>query len=142
QAIEDHNLDDFQLILDTFESSLEDEQAIEKVKKFQTYIVGHWDYVKDWRKRISSPPKDTRGLGAIESNQRKISFRMKKRSMHCRADGAQAMVKLKHGIYNGSLRDVYLASQKRSIRKQHEVKHSVRMSEYFRQYTQPSIGAN
>lgn len=140
QAIKDHNLEDFQLILDTFESSLEDEQAIEKVKKLQTYIVGHWDYVKDWRKRISNPPKDARGLGAIESNQRKISFRMKKRGMHWSPDGAEAMVKVKQGIYNGTLRDVYLASQKRSKRKKREVKRTVRMSEYFRQSTQTSIG--
>ena len=110
------------------------------MKKLQTYIVGHWDYVKDWRKRISNPPKDARGLGAIESNQRKISFRMKKRGMHWSPDGAEAMVKVKQGIYNGTLRDVYLASQKRSKRKKREVKRTVRMSEYFRQSTQPSIG--
>ena len=140
KAISDHNLEDFQLILDTFESTLEDDQEIEKVRKFQTYIMGHWDYVKDWRKRISNPPEGARGLGAIESNQRKISFRMKKRGMHWSPAGAEAMVKVKQGIYNGTLRDVYLASQKRSKRKQREVKRTVRMSEYFRRSTQPTIG--
>ena len=65
---------------------------------------------------------------------------MKKRGMHWSPDGAEAMVKVKQGIYNGTLRDVYLASQKRSKRKQREVKRTVRMSEYFRQSTQPSIG--
>src|SRR5690625_3403095 len=97
QAIKDHNLEDFQLILDTFESSLEDEQAIEKVKKFQTYIVGHWDYVKDWRKRISNPPKDARGLGAIESKQRKFSFHFKKRGEQCSYDVSEVFRKM---IYN------------------------------------------
>src|SRR5690625_1197031 len=100
KAIEGYNWDDFHLILDTFESTLEEEKAIEKGREFQTYIVRHWAYIKDWRKRISHAPKGARGLGSMESNQRKISFRMKKRGMHWSKDGAEAMVKVKQGILN------------------------------------------
>src|SRR5690625_303367 len=80
KALKEHNLDDFKLILDTYESKLEDEKKIEKVGKFRTYILNHWDYITDWHERIDDPPEGARGLGVMESHQRRISFRMKKRS--------------------------------------------------------------
>ena len=51
------------------------------------------------------------------------------------------MVKIRQGIANNILREVYLASRHRSHRKQREFKRTVRMSEYLRQSKQPSIGA-
>jgi len=36
---------------------------------------------------------------------------MKKRGMHWSADGIEAMVKVKQGILNGTLREVYLSAQ-------------------------------
>lgn len=77
----------------------------------------------------------------MESNQRHVSYRMKKRGMHWSLKGAEAMVKIKQGILNGTLREVYLKDQKRSARKQHEVKKAVRMSQILRQPARPSIGA-
>src|SRR5690625_2680349 len=77
----------------------------------------------------------------MESHQRRISFRMKKRGMHWSREGAEAMVKIKQGIANNTLREVYLASQKRSHRQQRKVKQTVRMTEFLRQPTRPSIGA-
>ena len=140
-AIESYNLDNFKLWVDSYESTLEDEKKIEKVNEFRTYILNHWEFVRDWRERIDHSPEDARGLGAMESNQRHISFRMKKRGMHWSKEGAEAMVKVKQGILNGTLREVYLASQKRSKRKQRAFKKSIRMSDILRQQTRPSIGA-
>src|SRR5699024_10772884 len=138
--IHEYNMDDFTLILDTYESTLEDEDEVKKVKDFRTYILGHWEYIKDWRQRIDHPPKGARGLGGMESNQRKISFRMKKRGMHWSNGGAEAMVKVKQGMLNGTLREVYLKSHKRSNRQQREVKKTVRVSQILRQPSRPSIG--
>src|SRR5690606_23272529 len=39
KALEEHNLDEFTLILDTYESTLETEKAIKKVNEFRTYIL-------------------------------------------------------------------------------------------------------
>src|SRR5699024_6486959 len=108
--------------------------------KFRSYIVNHWDYISDWRKRVDDPPKESSGLGAMESHQRRVSFRMKKRGMHWSKEGAEAMVKVKKGIANNTLKEVYLASQHRSQRKQREDKKAVRMSEYLRQPIRPYIG--
>lgn len=141
KAIKSYNMEEFKLWLDTYESTLEDEKKIEKVNEFRTYILNHWEFVRDWRERIDHSPEDARRLGAMESNQRHISFRMKKRGMHWSEEGAEAMVKVKQGILNRTLREVYLASQKRSKRKQCAIKKSIRMSDILRQQTRPSIGA-
>src|SRR5699024_5852910 len=79
--------------------------------------------------------------GAMESNQRHISYRMKRRGMHWSDSGAEAMVKIKQGILNDTLREVYLASQHRSDRKQRKVKQTVRMSALLSQKTKPFISA-
>ncbi|GFR38522.1 hypothetical protein PRECH8_18180 [Insulibacter thermoxylanivorax] len=50
------------------------------------------------------------------------------------------MVKIKQGIFNGTLRAAYLKHMKMSTRKQREVKKVIRMSFYLRQPTRPSIG--
>src|SRR5699024_2480734 len=140
EALEKSSFDDFTLAVDTYESTLEDEKSNEKVVKFRSYLVNHWDYISDWRKRGDDPPKESRGLGAMESHQRRVSFRMKKRGMHWSKEGAEAMVKVKQGIANNTLKEVYLASQHRSHRKQRELKREVRTSYYLRETIRPSIG--
>ncbi|RCS34177.1 UPF0236 family transposase-like protein [Heyndrickxia coagulans] len=75
-----------------------------------------------------------------ESNQRHISFRMKKRGMHWSELGAEAMVKIKQGILNGTLREAYLKHRSRSERKQRNLKQSIRMSQLLKQPVRPSVG--
>ena len=140
KALENINLEDFKLIVDTYESTQNDEKKIKSISDFRTYILNHWEYIQDWRERAESPPCDARGLGAMESNQRRITYRMKKRGMHWSKDGAEAMVKIKQGIANNTLREVYLASQKRSFRKHREIRKTVRISQFLRQPSRPSIG--
>jgi len=48
KALKEFNLDNFMLILDTYECHLEDEKTIKKIDKFRTYILNHWDYILDW----------------------------------------------------------------------------------------------
>lgn len=140
KALKERNKDDFTLWLDTYESTLEEEEKIELLNEFRTYIFNQWDRIFDWRDKVENPPEDARGLGAMESNQRRISFRMKKRGMHWSEQGAEAMVKIKQGMLNSTLRDVYLASQQRSRRKQREVKRTVRMTKFLHQPHRQSIG--
>lgn len=75
----------------------------------------------------------------MEFNQRHVSYRMKMRGMHWSPKGAEAMVKIKQGILNRTLREIYLKDQKRSVRKQREVKKVVRRSQL--QPARASIGA-
>ncbi|KPH66628.1 UPF0236 family transposase-like protein, partial [Oceanobacillus caeni] len=118
KAIKEHELDDFIRWMDTLESTLETDKQLEKAEDFRRYIGGNWDRIFDWREKVENPPKEARGMGAMESNQRHISFRMKKRGMHWSLEGSEAMVKIKQGILNKTLRSVYLRDQRRSVRKQ------------------------
>lgn len=141
KAIESKDLKAFELATDTYESTLDEEKQVEKLNRFRTYILNHWDVIQDWRKRTENVPEGARGLGGMESNQRHISFRMKKRGMHWSVEGAEAMVKVKQGILNGTLREVYLLAQHRSDRQQRAFKKSIRTSSLLSQKTRLSIGA-
>lgn len=141
KALKEHDLDHFNLWLDTYESTLEDAKKIDKVRAFRSYILNNWDRIIDWRECVDNPPENARSLGAMESNQRHITYRMKKRGMHWSSDGAEAMVKVKQGKLNGTLREAYLKDSHRSARKQREVKKVVRMSTYLHEPNRPSIGA-
>jgi hypothetical protein len=140
KAINKHNLDEFKLNIDTYESTLEDENTIEKVKGFQRYILNNWDRIFDWRTQVEQPPKGARNLGAMESNQRRVSFRMKKRGMHWSEAGAEAMVKIKQGMQNQSLREAYIKNQHRSARNQRVMKRIVRIAQILQEKVRPSIG--
>ncbi|MGB6177981.1 ISLre2 family transposase [Carnobacterium sp.] len=139
QALKTHDLDQLTIWLDTYESTLDETSAVEKLTTFRTYVVRNWDRIFDWREKVEQAPKDARGLGAMESNQRRISFRMKKRGMHWSADGCEAMVKVKQGMFNHTLREAYLHQQKRSARKQRKVNQTVRLSSLLHEKTRQSV---
>ncbi|MFZ2464850.1 MAG: UPF0236 family protein, partial [Caldibacillus thermoamylovorans] len=121
-------------------STLTDEKSLKKIKEFRSYILKNWERIFDWRDKVENVPEGARGLGAMESNQRHISFRMKKRGMHWSKKGAEAMVKIKQGILNQTLREAYLKHRTRSGKKQRELKQAIRLSELFKQPVRPSIG--
>ena len=141
QALKNNDLEALTIWLDTYESTLEETQAVEKLTSFRTYLLRNWDRIFDWREKVEQVPKDARGLGAMESHQRHISYRMKKRGMHWSEAGCEAMVKVKQGILNQTLREAYLHQQTRSTRQQRKVKQTVRVSSLLHQKTRQSVGA-
>ena len=140
QALKTHDLDRLTIWLDTYESTLDETSEVEKLTTFRTYVVRNWDRIFDWRKKVEQAPKDARGLGAMESNQRRISFRMKKRGMHWSAEGCEAMVNVKQGMFNHTLREAYLHQQNRSTRNQRKLNQTVRLSSLLHEKTRQSVG--
>ena len=141
QALKTHDLNELTIWLDTYESTLDETPAVEKLTTFRTYVLRNWDRIFDWREKVEQVPQDARGLGAMESNQRHISFRMKKRGTHWSEEGCEAMVKVKQGILNHTLRDAYLHQQSRSTRQRRKLKQTVRLSSLLHQKTRQSVGA-
>lgn len=141
QALKTHRLDELTIWLDTYESTLDETQTVEKLNTFRTYVTRNWDRIFDWREKVDQVPKEARGLGAMESNQRHISFRMKKRGMHWSEAGCEAMVKVKQGMLNHTLREAYLHQQNRSTRQQRKRKQLVRLSSILHEKTRQSVGA-
>lgn len=66
-----------------------------------------WNRTFEWRDVVTTPLADARNLGAIEFNQRHVSFRMKKRGMQWVSKGSKTMVKVKQGVLNNTLWSVY-----------------------------------
>jgi hypothetical protein len=141
KAIQTKDPETFELWVTTYESTLEEEKDIEKVKDFRTYITNNWNRIFDWRDEIDGAPAEARGLGAMESNQRRITYRMKKRGMHWSMTGCEAMVKVKQGIFNGTLRTAYLGHIHRSTRQRRVDKKVIRISTLLNSKPRPSIGA-
>ena len=141
EAIDRKDKELFSLWMDTYESTLENDQTIKNFKAFKTYIESNWDRIFDWRDKIEDAPSDARRLGVMESNQRRITFRMKKRGMHWSKNGCEAMVKVKQGIFNDTLRHAYLNGIHRTARQQREDKKIIRVSQILHQPIRPSVGA-
>lgn len=53
---------------------------------------------------MSDPLDKARSLEAIASNQRCINYWMRKSGMHWSSEGAEAIVKIKQGIFSYTLR--------------------------------------
>lgn len=141
EAITKADFERFKLLVDTYESTLTDDKQIEKIKIFRGYITNNWSRIFDWRDRFDKLPENARRLGVMESNQRRVSYRMKKRGMNWSKDGLEAMVKIKQGIFNGTLREAYLESQKTSGRKQKKVKQLTnRALKVFKEEKKESVG--
>ena len=60
--------------------------------------------------------------------------------MHWSKKGCEAMVKVKQGIFNDTLREAYIGHIKRTTRQKREDKKVIRLSQILNQKTRPSIG--
>lgn len=140
KAVKEKNKDQLILYLDTIESQLVEEKDIERLQGLRTYLLNQWDRIFDWREQVPEVPEGARGLGSMESHQRRISFRMKKRGMHWSVKGAEAMVKVKQGMINGTLKDAYLQHNQITARAQRKRKKTIRLARLFSRPTRESVG--
>lgn len=143
EAIREKDRDTAVTLIDTFESHLDGDSWAKKVEETKHYLLNHWDRLLDWRTAFDKqklPPHAGR-MGSMESNQRYLTFRMKKRGMHW-GHSLENMVKVIQGMRNGTLRDTYLAAFLPSAREQKEIRKLVRLGALFYTKTRPSIGVH
>ena len=108
RAIQKRDRDSFKAIVDTALGNAEIEKEEKRIKEMEQYLSGHWDILRDWREGSPNPPSQARGMGCMESNQRRLSYRMKHRSMYWSEKGAHAVAKVQQGVENGTLREALL----------------------------------
>ena len=142
KTIQRKEKDQFILLLDTYESQLKEKKEREKVEKFRSYILNNWDRIFDWRNVVEKAPEGARGTGAMESRNRTVTFRMKRRGMHWSNQGAEAMVKVMQGLLNGTLKQAYSRTVKvrRSRREQRRAKQTFRLAQLMKDSVRPSDG--
>ncbi|BBN98284.1 ISLre2 family transposase [Sporolactobacillus terrae] len=143
QAIQRKDRTEVILLLDTYESNLDEDERIKQVEKVKQYLIGHWDRLFDWREIMAKEtlPENAGRLGAMESNQRHLTFRMKKRGMHW-GESEEGMVKVIQGIRNGTLKAAYLSSFIPTKRDERIIKKMIRIASLLKEPTVPSIGAH
>lgn len=105
QAIRKQDQDTFKAVVDTAMGNAETEREEKRIEAMNQYLTGHWDILRDWREVAPNPPLKARGMGCMESNQRRLSYRMKRRGMYWSKKGAQAVAKVQQGVANGTLRE-------------------------------------
>ncbi|WP_187119684.1 ISLre2 family transposase [Numidum massiliense] len=108
KAISEKNKDRFKAVIDTAQGNAETEREEKRIENMQKYLEGHWEILCDWREVSPDVPKNARRMGCMESNQRRLAYRMKRRGMYWSEEGAQAIAKVQQGVTNGTLRQALL----------------------------------
>lgn len=90
KAIQTHRKSLLQTVFDSIESLVESEEEAARFYAFRQKLLRNFEDTK--------PPKlrglSSKGIGVMESQHRKITYRMKHRGMYWSAEGACAMAKL------------------------------------------------
>lgn len=90
KAVQTHNKSLLVSVFDTVESLIEAEEEYERFSAFRYKLIRHFGETKPAKLRGLSP----RGIGVMESQHRKITYRMKHRGMYWSIKGAYAMAKM------------------------------------------------
>jgi len=105
-AIEDYDKEALKDYLDEARSYRKKKKDKKKVDELETYLLNHWEGLKDYREKDLNLPDNVRGMGAMESNIDKVlANRMKKRGMRWSKAGARNLAKIIIADKNNELED-------------------------------------
>lgn len=113
EAVKNHDISEAQLILDTGESLLTDEEDLEGFQKFSRKLIKNFEYTKPAHLRGFSGA----GIGVIEAQHVKITDRMKHRGMYWSLEGAETMAKMIIDSSLGKLRDLFFGDWRKEYEK-------------------------
>ncbi|MCQ9212417.1 MULTISPECIES: ISLre2 family transposase [unclassified Streptococcus] len=105
QAIQQHDKKLLRTVLDTTESLIDVEEE-ERFSQFSKRFLSQFQYTKTPKMRGF----DYLSLGTMESQHRKITYRMKKKGMVWTPKGANAMTNMILWVKEGRLRDLFFGS--------------------------------
>lgn len=105
-AIQLHSKRQTKTILDTAESLLDEGKELDELVKFRSRLLANFQYTKPAELRGFSH----RGIGVMETQHRKITYRMKKRGMYWSESGADTMSKMILAVYDQNLRDLFFGT--------------------------------
>lgn len=106
QAIKQHDKGKLRTVFDTTESLILTEEEEESFKQFKQKLLNNFHYTKPAELRGFSHA----GIGVMESQHRKITYRMKKRGMYWTLSGAETMSKMIVLAYEGRLKELFFGS--------------------------------
>ncbi|MDO4634845.1 MAG: ISLre2 family transposase [Streptococcus sp.] len=106
QAIKQHDKGKLRTVLDTTEAIILTEEEQENFENFKRKMLSNFQYTKPAELRGFS----TAGISIMESQHRKITYRMKKRGMYWTIEGAETMSQMIILAYEGQLRELFFGS--------------------------------
>lgn len=104
KAVKNHNKKMLRTVFDTVESLIENEDEFSIMEAFRKKIYARWRYTKPAELRGLSH----KGIGIMESQHRKVTYRMKKRGMYWSLAGAETMSRMIIAREEGTLRDLFM----------------------------------
>lgn len=132
-AIQLHSKKSTIVILDTAESLINNEEELELFNKFKTKLLQNFQYTKPAELRGFSH----RGIGVMETQHRKLTYRMKRRGMYWSEKGANTMSKMILAVYNDSLRELFFGAWREEYAYYQKI--DIPVGEFFRQDKTSSI---
>lgn len=132
-AIQLHSKKSTRVILDTAESLINNEEELELFSKFKTKLLQNFQYTKPAELRGFSH----RGIGVMETQHRKLTYRMKRRGMYWSEKGANTMSKMILAVYNDSLRELFFGAWREEYAYYQKI--DIPVGEFFRQDKTSSI---
>lgn len=119
QAIKQHDKGKLRTILDTTESLILTDEEQSSFDSFKKKILQNFQYTKPATLRGFSHA----GIGIMESQHRKITYRMKRRGMYWTVNGAETMSQIIVLTYEDQLRDLFFGSWREEYEKMVHLEH-------------------
>ncbi|MGX9845616.1 ISLre2 family transposase [Streptococcus iniae] len=113
QAISQYDKEKLRTVLDSTESLILMEEEMEEFEKFKNRLLNNFQYTKPAELRGF----DHTGIGVMESQHRKITYRMKKRGMYWTRWGAETMSQMIILTYEGRFKDLFFGSWREEYEK-------------------------
>lgn len=110
EAIVNHDKGQLRMVFDTTESLMETEEDMEELAQLTTQFLRNFQYTKS--AKLRGLPEAV--LGIMESQHRKITYRMKKRGMYWSQQGADRMGQMILLSSAGELRELFLGDWRES----------------------------
>lgn len=113
KAIQTHNKNDLNTVFDTLESLIETEEELNECLYMRQKLLTNFSQTKPAKLRGFSHD----GIGIMESQHRKITYRMKNRGMYWSVDGADTMSQLIILREENKLRGLFFGDWKKEFEK-------------------------
>lgn len=133
QAISQHDKAKLKLAINTVESLIMTEEAVEWFGKFSRRLIRDFKYTK--------PPHlrglPSAGIGVMETQHRKVTYRMKRQGRYWSRQGAVNMSKLILLTYEDQLKDLFFGNWREDYDYYHELE-KIPASAYLKEEDTPS----
>lgn len=140
EALAENDKNKLKAAFDSMKSMITDDIRLESFKKLYRRFLSNFQYTKPAHLR----GLQNNGIGIVESNHRKITYRMKNRGMRWSMAGLEAMSRLIVMKHDQSMRDLFFGSWRKDYQKIKEldpqtVEYFLQLGNKDKEYNLPNV---